>query len=190
MPRTEAQNQAIKLATRQKILTAAMQLFSTLGYQHASVAKIAAEAKISKGLIYHHFASKEDILEGLLDLFWEQEKNFTPDFSLPPKTQLRNLINQIFNSAKAPDQAKFSLSLSLNVYNLTPVKKYITQKIERNITHYSEVFAELGYASPELESWYFAGALSGIMLHVITASSHYPVDEMKDFLLTKYELQS
>ena len=55
-------NADIERIRRREILTAAKKLFCTLGYDGTSVDSIAAEAGISKGLVYHYFASKEAIL--------------------------------------------------------------------------------------------------------------------------------
>ena len=52
--------------TRQRILDGALSVFSRLGYGHASVDEVAREAGISKGALYHHFASKEDLFRALL----------------------------------------------------------------------------------------------------------------------------
>ena len=43
-------------------MAAAMQAFSRKGYDAATVEDIAAAAGVSKGLVYHYFRSKEDIL--------------------------------------------------------------------------------------------------------------------------------
>ena len=47
--------------TRRKIIEKSMQLFSVKGYYNTSVADILAAADLTKGGLYGHFASKEDI---------------------------------------------------------------------------------------------------------------------------------
>jgi len=51
-------------ATRDRILDAAMHLFSERGYEGTSVAQIEAAAGLAPGAggIYHHFRTKEDVL--------------------------------------------------------------------------------------------------------------------------------
>lgn len=49
-----------------RILDAAAELFSHYGYDKTTVDDIAREAGISKGAIYLHFNSKDDLLESLL----------------------------------------------------------------------------------------------------------------------------
>jgi AcrR family transcriptional regulator len=53
--------------TRRKITRAALQRFSQYGYNAASVADICADAGISKGAFYHHFASKQALFLDLLE---------------------------------------------------------------------------------------------------------------------------
>ena len=52
--------------TRQLILDAAYAVFARRGYGGAAVDEILAEAAISKGAFYHHFASKEAVFQSLL----------------------------------------------------------------------------------------------------------------------------
>ncbi|MEA2422142.1 MAG: hypothetical protein QOF55_1241, partial [Thermoleophilaceae bacterium] len=53
--------------SRDELLTAALRIFGRRGYQQASVDEIAAEAGYSKGALYWHFPSKEELLLALLD---------------------------------------------------------------------------------------------------------------------------
>ena len=53
--------------TRSKIMSSAIKLFSTRGYNTASVDDICKDAEISKGAFYHHFESKQALFLALLD---------------------------------------------------------------------------------------------------------------------------
>ena len=66
-PRTAIQNEQIREKSREKIVLAAMELFSKQSFHRTSVADIARTAGISKGLIYNYFETKEDILRGIID---------------------------------------------------------------------------------------------------------------------------
>src|SRR5690349_25121687 len=52
-------------ARRQAILDAALECFSTLGYDQTTLADIRARSGASTGSIYHHFGSKERIAASL-----------------------------------------------------------------------------------------------------------------------------
>src|ERR1700704_5803480 len=46
-------------ATRQKLLRAALELFTTVGFRATTTPEIAARADVAEGTIYRHFTSKE-----------------------------------------------------------------------------------------------------------------------------------
>jgi AcrR family transcriptional regulator len=54
-------------ATREKLLVAAEIVFGARGYENTRIADIVAEAEISHGLFYRHFADKDAILNAVLD---------------------------------------------------------------------------------------------------------------------------
>lgn len=55
--------------TRARLIDAAQDLFSTSGYEHATVDDIARHAGYSKGAYYFHFSTKDDILLELLRMW-------------------------------------------------------------------------------------------------------------------------
>jgi TetR/AcrR family fatty acid metabolism transcriptional regulator len=55
--------------TRHRILTAAINIFSQKGYHNTRVDEIVEAADTSKGGVYFHFPSKQDIFLGLVDEF-------------------------------------------------------------------------------------------------------------------------
>ena len=69
--------------TVEKILDVSMRLFSEKGYEHTTIQDIVDALGMSKGAIYHHFKSKEDILDRLNDRYYEGLDWF-PDLSKIP----------------------------------------------------------------------------------------------------------
>lgn len=55
--------------TRKRILDAAISVFSQKGYHEARVDEIVQASHTSKGAVYFHFPSKQDIFLGLIDEF-------------------------------------------------------------------------------------------------------------------------
>lgn len=67
---------AEKIDTKQGILEVSLELFSTQGFEATSVSQIAEAVGIRKASLYSHFASKQEILDALLDnLSAEYEKH-------------------------------------------------------------------------------------------------------------------
>lgn len=52
---------------KKEILDVAEQLFAEKGFDHASTNDIIARIGIARGTLYHHFASKEEILDALVE---------------------------------------------------------------------------------------------------------------------------
>jgi AcrR family transcriptional regulator len=67
MPRTPEQFQEMRDATNAKIQQAATKLFARQGFPATSVQDIAAEAGISKGLLYNHYDSKDALFASILN---------------------------------------------------------------------------------------------------------------------------
>lgn len=55
------------LATRERIVNAATQLFTTVGYEGTSIEDLLGDLQISRGALYHHFSSKEKVFEAVLE---------------------------------------------------------------------------------------------------------------------------
>lgn len=72
-----------------EILTAAMRLFSEVGYHGSSMRAIAREAGIVQSSIYNHFASKEEVLREIANMMGEEvAKTFRVDPALPPPKKM------------------------------------------------------------------------------------------------------
>ena len=54
-------------ATREAVLQGAAQVFARDGYAEANLTDILREAGVTKGAMYFHFASKEDLARGVID---------------------------------------------------------------------------------------------------------------------------
>lgn len=70
-PRTEEQNKEIRFEKRELIMNVSLKLFAAKGYHSTSISQIARAAKISQGLLYSYFKSKEELL---LELFKQYVK--------------------------------------------------------------------------------------------------------------------
>src|SRR5215813_15293863 len=85
------------LDSRQEILRTAARLFQQRGYDATSMNDVAAALKLSKGGLYHHFQSKDEILFDLM----EQAMDITQDRVInsvrgiaDPEERLRTLIRR------------------------------------------------------------------------------------------------
>ena len=89
-----------KERTRQRVLAEAQRLFRERGYAATSLEQIAAAAEVTKGAIYGHFASKEDLMISAL------EAAPAPDYSATLNDQSRPLPERLaaYGRAVAAEQ--------------------------------------------------------------------------------------
>lgn len=66
MPRSKELSEAMRAAAKEKILAAALTLFSEKGISATGVKEIAALAGVSSGLLYHYFKTKDEIFVALV----------------------------------------------------------------------------------------------------------------------------
>ena len=139
-------------STKQKILDAALDLFSTQGFEPTSVSQIADAVGIRKASVYSHFGSKQEILDALLSEVQTQYDKHSifaqadwdnPDFtkdkqSISPDSALNMILGhiryilhdpQISKSRKMLTVEQFqnpNLSALQTQHNYTDVMGYFT----------------------------------------------------------------
>lgn len=57
--------------TKAEIHQAAMELFSTRGYEKTSLREIAEQVGITKASLYYHYSSKQDLLKAIIGTFFD-----------------------------------------------------------------------------------------------------------------------
>ena len=83
--------------TRQRLLAEAQRLFRERGYAATSLEQIAEAAEVTKGAIYGHFASKEDLLLSAI----EAGRDTTPDYVTLLNDESRPLRERLTMFARA-----------------------------------------------------------------------------------------
>ncbi len=189
-PRSPEQNLAQREETRQGILMAALKAFAEKGYAATSISYIAKEAGISKGLTYHYFHSKEDLLHGIfhyLNSFSGEVLGLLKDKS--PKQQLRLSVEMTFEYIqKNPDLMRFMTSLALQPDALATLKEDIKQHKQQTIDVFAKLFKTLDYPAPEAEAYYLGAMLDGVALGSLALEEDYPLAALKEKILNHYQL--
>jgi AcrR family transcriptional regulator len=67
MPRGEFDRSARKAATRARLLEAAARVYAARGFAGATLDDVAEEAGLTKGAVYGHFGSKDNLLSALME---------------------------------------------------------------------------------------------------------------------------
>lgn len=92
------------MTTRDYIIEAADQLFYRQGFEHTSFSNIADAVQISRGNFYHHFKSKDEILEAVINVRLANTQMMLEKWEIEgemPEDRIRSFINiLIANKAK------------------------------------------------------------------------------------------
>src|SRR6202140_4362589 len=103
--------------SRQEILRTAARLFQQRGYDATSMNDVAAALKLSKGGLYHHFQSKDEILFEIMDHAMEitQERVLNPVRGISdPEERLRALIRLHIEVVLSPRDREITVMLHEN----------------------------------------------------------------------------
>ena len=116
--------------TRARLIETAGQLFASRGYDGTSVDAIIRQAGVSKGAFYHHFSSKEELLDAVTDFIVEdalqQIGEAVSDRTLGATVRL----NRFLNASKVWRLAHFGLWREVVVVLLRDVNAPMLRKIQ------------------------------------------------------------
>ncbi len=192
MPRTPAENDRIRRATTEQILNISLSLFCEKGYHSTSIEEIARQAEISKGLLYHYFKSKEEVLAALVKIRINDVlvvMNAAKTKSTPAQ-QIQHIAEGALDDVRhKPEVFRFYLNLFTQP-RLDPVVAKYTQKLmdeqARQFEVQTEMFEDLGVENPRQRSLYFSSTLQGIMLMYSTYPTNFPLDAVKAQVIAEF----
>jgi TetR/AcrR family transcriptional regulator, cholesterol catabolism regulator len=126
--------------SRQEILRTAARLFQQRGYDATSMNDVAAALKLSKGGIYHHFQSKDEILFEIMNHAMEitQERVLNPVRGIAdPEERLRALIRLHIELVLSPRDREITVVLHEN-HPLPPTLRKRINSRKKDYIHFVE----------------------------------------------------
>ncbi len=126
--------------SRQEILRTAARLFQQRGYDATSMNDVAAALKLSKGGLYHHFQSKDEILFEIMDHAMEitQERVLNPVRVIDdPDERLRALIRLHIEVVLSPRDREITVMLHEN-HPLPPALRKRINTRKKEYIHFVE----------------------------------------------------
>jgi AcrR family transcriptional regulator len=126
--------------SRQEILRTAARLFQQRGYDATSMNDVAAALKLSKGGLYHHFQSKDEILFEIMNHAMEitQERVLNPVRGIAdPEERLRALIRLHIEVVLSPRDREITVMLHEN-HPLPPALRKRINIRKKDYIHFLE----------------------------------------------------
>ncbi len=189
MPRSRRQFEEIRKSSREKILNVALELFAKKGYHATSISEIALKAKISKGLMYNYFASKERLLDEIIQHGFNSlaELEFKAKRGVDPEKQLKEFVDSVLDNLYS-NFTYWQLYLALLIHPEIQKKfeKKMTQFRDEFIQTLATLFRKLKVKNPELEAFLLGTFFDGLVLNFMAAEDVFPVEKIKKALLSKY----
>jgi AcrR family transcriptional regulator len=131
---------------RQEILRTAARLFQQQGYDGTSMNDVAAALKLSKGGLYHHFQSKDEILFNLMDHAMDitQERVINGVRGITdPEARLRALIRLHINVVLSIRDREITVMLHENHPLPPPLRKQINARKKEYVHFVEKLIAEV-----------------------------------------------
>jgi AcrR family transcriptional regulator len=158
--------------SRQEILRTAARLFQQRGYDATSMNDVAASLKLSKGGLYHHFQSKDEILFEIMNHAMEitEERVLAPVRGIAnPEERLRALIRLHIEVVLSPRDREITVMLHEN-HPLPPgLRKRINTRKKEYVHFVEGLMAEVqrvrhakGNVSPRAAAFALLGMINWI----------------------------
>lgn len=189
-PRKKEDFEKIKEASREKILRAAFKLFAQKGYSTTSVESIAQKARISKGLVYHYFDGKEDILKGIFSILMQTLNQFMLEsLELSPKEYINKMVKYSFQFIVQQAQTnRFMIALAVQPKVTAGIKKEMEKARKVWMKQLILMFEKSGYDQPEAEAYLLGAIFDGVGIGYQTLGNDYPINEIEKLITKKYKL--
>jgi TetR/AcrR family transcriptional regulator, cholesterol catabolism regulator len=126
--------------SRQEILRTAARLFQQRGYDATSMNDVAAALKLSKGGLYHHFQSKDEILFEIMNHAMEitEDRVLAPVRGIAdPEARLRALIRLHIEVVLSPQDREITVMLHEN-HPLPPALRKRINTRKKDYIHFVE----------------------------------------------------
>ncbi|MGA9355088.1 MAG: TetR/AcrR family transcriptional regulator [Terriglobales bacterium] len=132
--------QELRQEPRQEILRAAARLFQQQGYDATSMNDVAAALKLSKGGLYHHFQSKDEILFHIMshamDITEERVTKVVQRIE-DPEERLRTLIRLHIGTVLSEEDREITVMLHEN-HPLPPALRRKINARKKDYVHFVE----------------------------------------------------
>ena len=152
MPRSAVQNLKMRDERREKILACALSLFANNGLAATKISDIAAAARMSQGLLYHYFRSKEEIFTELVRSAIERMNEAAralEALALRPEEKIAVALTRLMDLIEKDTQSAqyFLLVAQAGVSDAVPAGARAVMEEERSVVY--DVFTRIFQAGQE-----------------------------------------
>ena len=174
---------------KEQLIEIATKLFSERGFENTPLSVVCETANVSKGLISHHFKSKNGLLREIFlrttNLIFEISSIDKTNQS--PREQLVELLESFFLQLEA-DKMFFQFNLNMMVQPTT--REVLTDLIKERSSFILEatksIFDKIDATDSLVNSHMFIAELDGIALNYLGIYEDFPLKQIKELIIKKY----
>jgi AcrR family transcriptional regulator len=183
--------------TRKRLIEAAARLFAERGYTNSSVAAIGDAAGVSRGLINHHFGSKENLLyEVIADLLGEWNELMVPAVEHTRGMETLHAILESFTDFAEQRRERAQLLFRLMAQAFDPSSDMVDEfkKVHRRWIEKSRAWWQEGIEDGDIDpsidhesmATFLIGAARGLVLDSLLAPDKVDLRKSLDHLWTLF----
>ncbi len=190
VPRTASQNAALRSATRERLLAAAMRRFAADGFDATSVRAIATDAGVATGLLYAHFDSKDTLLFALFARSMQQvHGTFGDAMRAAPQPSIAVLIRAAVQAVRADvDFWRLSYAVRMQPAVVATLGATLDGWRDAIIGSLTELLRRNGSPQPALDALALFAQIDGLCQHFAIQPTTYPVDDAADRVIARWTM--
>lgn len=178
---------------KEKILDAALDCFAKYGFHGVSMDEIVKQAGVSKGLVYYHFKSKDEVLIEIIKKRLEHF-NIVADLMEKDKTaneKLKILLDNLkIELTEYSDLNRLMVCIFLQ-QDVTPLVKDAMINLEpdfqRLFNEEKKMLSELGHKIDDVSFLTFRATLQGVAQIYLLNPEIFPLDGVLDNIYNIYK---
>ena len=186
MPKSREQIDDIRKQRKQLIMETALELFAENGFHATSISQIAAKAKISKGLTYNYFKSKNEILDELMEHGFNEiydNLDLNKDGILT-EDEFRFFIHENFRIIRENIQHwKLFISLLLQPKVSAIFSEMYKEKAEPIFGMFYQFIVSAGSKDPEKDLMAVSAMIEGAFLYMVAAPDVFPLEKLEEAVI-------
>lgn len=190
MPKTKEQNQEIRRNRKLQIIEATYKLFAEKSPAEVSIAMIAKEAGVSKGLMYSYFINKEALQEEIMNQTMDQIISL---FMIDGKTingpeDFNRRISRLFDHVKENVRTwriytQIALLPSMSKYFFSEKTQNMMECYQKQL---SEYLLSQGFKDPLKEIVIIGSLIDGACIQYVSAPEFIEINIVRNHIIDVY----
>jgi|SRR5690625_2537264 len=155
---------------KQRIISAAIQLFAENGYYKTTTTSIANAVGVSQPYLFHFFKKKEELYLAVLDQAEQRVIQTFQEVDVPPSL-LKKAMGNTFNYLLDQHRNEILLAMTAHTISEPVIRNAVRESFDGVHESLRQKFKQAGFPEPEQEANYFLG--EGLLI-AVAETIHLP----------------